>query len=86
MSETDCQEILAQIELYLDHELEEVRCVEIQEHLELCGPCTDRAEFRRSLKVLISKKCRCEDVPEGLMSRVFAVLDEPGNAAPPPGA
>ncbi len=84
MSETDCQEILAQIELYLDHELEEVRCVEIQEHLELCGPCLGRTEFRRSLKVLISKKCRCEDLPEGLMTRVFEALDDPGAPATPP--
>ncbi len=86
MSETDCQEILAQIELFLDDELEEVRCGQVRAHLELCGPCMGRTEFRRSLKVLISRKCRCEDVPEGLMARVLDALDEPGGAPASPEA
>lgn len=86
MSETDCDQILEQIEVYLDLELDDrQRCDEIKRHLELCPPCMDRVEFRASLRLLISKKCSGEDMPAALQERVAAVVrgegegDIPGN-------
>lgn len=75
MSETDCDHILEQIEVYLDLELDDhQRCSEIKRHLELCPPCMDRAEFRTSLRILISKKCSSEEMPAALQERVAAVV------------
>ena len=35
----DCDEVLREIELYLDRELDETVCVEIERHLTGCGTC-----------------------------------------------
>lgn len=75
-----CDQILEQIEVYLDQELEDQgRCAEIKRHLDLCPPCFDRVEFRVSLRILISEKCSGEEMPEGLRERVTASVrgDEP---------
>ena len=73
----DCDQILEEIEVYLDQEIEdEGRCAEIKRHLDLCPPCLDRAEFRMSLRVIISKKCAGEELPAGLQERVAAFVRE----------
>jgi len=70
LSETDCQKVLREIELYLDRELAALRCVEIERHLDECSPCMSRKEFRVSLRALIASKCGCEDVPASLLVRI----------------
>ena len=71
MSEISCHEVLEQIEVYLDRELpDDAKCGEIKAHLEGCGPCMDRAEFRIGLKSLIAEKCGCQSVPADLVDRV----------------
>ncbi len=72
----DCEEVLRSIERYLDGELAEDVRAEVAEHLGRCGPCMDRAEFRRRLKGLLATRCRSE-VPGGLLSRIRALLDDP---------
>jgi mycothiol system anti-sigma-R factor len=63
--------VLEQIELYLDRELpDDAKCGEIKAHLDACGECLDRAEFRIGLKALIAHKCGCQSVPADLMERV----------------
>ena len=77
MSETDCTQILEQIEVYLDQELDDaVRCAEIKRHLELCPPCMDHVEFRATLQVLIRNKCTGEEMPAGLQDRVAQAVRE----------
>jgi len=78
LSPIDCEEVLKEIELYLDGELEDSMCGEIREHLSGCGPCTDRAEFRRRLRELFAEKCGCEQVPDRLRARVEALMQDPG--------
>lgn len=77
MSETDCTdcgEILREIEAYIDHELDAGRQVEIQEHLDACSPCLDRAEFRAKLREIVSARCCSEDVPTELADRIRLLL------------
>jgi mycothiol system anti-sigma-R factor len=63
--------VLEQIEVYLDRELpDDAKCGEIKAHLEACGQCMDRAEFRIGLKSLIAEKCGCQSVPAELMDKV----------------
>ena len=73
----DCQKILEQIELYLDGELASPTHVLIYEHLEACGPCMDRSEFKRHLKELLRDKCGCDEVPSDLLERIRSSLPEP---------
>jgi anti-sigma factor (TIGR02949 family) len=72
----DCEEVLRSIERFLDGELSEDVRADVAEHLGRCGPCMDRAEFRRRLKALLASRCRSE-APEELFARVRALLDDP---------
>ena len=62
--------MLRRIELYLDGELDDAITVEIEEHLVLCGPCTDRSDFQRTLKAMIRSRCGCDDVPPHVVDRI----------------
>ena len=71
----DCEEVLRSIERFLDGELSEDVRADVAEHLGRCGPCMERAEFRRRLKALLAARCRSE-VPAELHARVRALLDD----------
>lgn len=71
----DCEEVLRGIERYLDGELADAARADVEEHLGRCGPCMERAEFRRRLKALLARRCRSE-VPAELYARVRALLDD----------
>jgi mycothiol system anti-sigma-R factor len=71
---TDCEHVLREIELYLDHELDSREAGHIQDHLAECGGCLQRKEFRESLRELIAKKCGPEPAPEDLVRRIRELL------------
>jgi len=68
--ETDCQEVLQRIELYLDGELGDEHCMGIEIHLSGCGSCMHRLEFRREVRSLIRRKCGQEAVPPEVVERI----------------
>ena len=70
MFETDCREVLQRIELYLDGELGDDYCMDIEVHLSGCGSCMHRLEFRRELRAMIRRKCGEEAVPPGVVERI----------------
>jgi len=70
----DCDEVLREIELYLDRELDPAECVEIEHHLTGCGSCLQRKEFRVSLRALVAKKCGPDPVPADLLERIKGIL------------
>jgi len=70
----DCDEVLREIELYLDRELASAECVEIEEHLTGCGSCLQRKEFRVSLRALVAKKCSHDPAPQDLLERIKQLL------------
>jgi mycothiol system anti-sigma-R factor len=76
LSEIDCSQVLVEIETYIDREVEVVRYEQIETHLKLCSPCLERAEFKQRLKEIVATKCCSEAVPESLMERVRALIDE----------
>ena len=78
MSETDCNDVLTQIESYIDREVDGLRYEEIEVHLELCPPCLERADFRLRLKEIISSKCCSEAVPEELADRIRSLIFSEG--------
>jgi len=68
-----CREVLAELQAFLDGELEGdlARIVEI--HVSDCPPCLDRADFERDLRALVASRCR-DAAPSGLLDRVVARL------------
>jgi mycothiol system anti-sigma-R factor len=74
----DCQETLREVERFLDGELELEAAlhVRIEEHLSACSPCMERAEFRRHLKILVSRKCVQSEVPAAFETRILRMIRE----------
>jgi mycothiol system anti-sigma-R factor len=70
------------MERFVDGELERALVTRIEEHLERCHPCGDRAEFQRHLKLMISEKCTQHSVPAGLQEKI-ALLIRHLDEAPP---
>lgn len=75
LSGIDCEQVLQEIDLYLDDELDESECRQIEAHLSDCADCLSRTEFRRKLQSLIARKCGREAVPSSLYERIRQVLD-----------
>jgi anti-sigma factor (TIGR02949 family) len=73
LSETSCEEILADLEHYLRGELPPDRAAHLARHLDGCSPCLDHAEFQRRLWEIVRRKCRTE-APDDLVARVREAL------------
>ena len=73
----DCREVLERAQVFLDGEvLAETERLEIQQHLEECGPCYKRYGIEREVRVIISRLRGCSPCPEELRSRIQSLLDE----------
>jgi mycothiol system anti-sigma-R factor len=72
----DCLETLREVERFLDGEVDVSVQVRIEEHLSGCSPCMDRAEFRRHLKVMVSRKCAQTELPSGFEGRIVRMIRE----------
>jgi mycothiol system anti-sigma-R factor len=69
MSAVSCEEVLRDIELYVDGELDHARSLELYEHLQECSSCLGRADFRRTLKAVVRSKWGPQ-APEELFERI----------------
>ncbi len=67
--DTDCSEVLGRVFFFLDQELDQADCAQIQHHLDECGPCLARYDLERTVKTLVARSCS-EVAPEGLRQRV----------------
>jgi mycothiol system anti-sigma-R factor len=83
MGEWNCEEALAELQRFIDGELESADREDIQRHLSDCTPCMDRAEFSRHLKIIISSKCVEQRVPPDLVVKIQALISEPSYPADP---
>ena len=72
----NCEDTLAEIQRFLDGELDHSIEVSIEQHLTGCSPCMQRTEFRRHLKIMISSKCGGDAVPDALQAKVMALIRE----------
>ena len=70
----DCEQVLREVELYLDEELPAEDRRHVEEHLAGCGECLSKTEFRERLRVLIASKCGKEAVPAALLERIRSQL------------
>lgn len=73
-----CQEVLQQAYLYLDGEgLTEVQRLEIETHLEECGPCLEAYGVEREVVTVIIARLRgATPCPEALKQRISTALED----------
>ena len=76
----DCNEVLREVELYLDGELPSDQSRTIAEHLLTCWPCQERVEFRKALQNLVARKCTQDAIPPTLVTRIRFVIHEDDQA------
>lgn len=77
MSHIDCEEVLERLWSYLDGEADQVTAGELEEHIEHCLNCRERADFERRLREVLRQKCLGERAPRELRSALMRLLDRP---------
>jgi mycothiol system anti-sigma-R factor len=71
----DCSEVIHQILVFIDNELDQASCGEIQQHLDECGPCLREYDLERTVKSLVARSCK-EAAPEELRAKVLMRIRE----------
>jgi mycothiol system anti-sigma-R factor len=71
----DCGEVLAQLYLFIDHELDEASAHQIQHHLDECAPCLHHHELDILVRRLVARSCT-EPAPRPLRERVLMSIHE----------
>ncbi|MBM3661839.1 MAG: mycothiol system anti-sigma-R factor [Actinobacteria bacterium] len=74
VGEHRCDDAIAQLQAFLDGELDEATIARIEAHLKQCSPCLEAYDFEAELRKVIAAKLR-NDVPGDLRTRLTAVLD-----------
>ncbi len=69
----NCEDALARLFDYLDHELDGHRQAEMEQHLKICRSCYSRADFETRLKTKLSG-VGVERPPAELDSRIRKLL------------
>lgn len=72
----DCNETLRELETFLDNELGADTRAIIQSHLGGCLDCLQAFDFYAELRTVISAKCRNDEMPPGLLSRIELCFGE----------
>ncbi|MCX2732173.1 mycothiol system anti-sigma-R factor [Saccharopolyspora sp. NFXS83] len=68
--EASCEDVLAEVWLFLDNECNQVRREALQEHLDECGSCLEHYGIEEHLKELLHRKCGGEHAPSDLKERL----------------
>ena len=71
----ECSDYLERIVYFLDNELDEADCSEVQVHLDECGPCLEKYDLQRTVKQIVARSCT-ESAPDGLRDRVRIQIRE----------
>jgi anti-sigma factor (TIGR02949 family) len=71
----NCEQVLAHLMAYLDHEIDAEAAARIEHHLEACRGCFSRAEFERHLKEHVHA-AGSRTAPESLRARIKQIIDK----------
>lgn len=66
----DCEKALERLYLFIDHELDNASCDEIQAHIDGCQECLSEFDLEVLVKTLVSRSCS-EVAPQPLRDRVL---------------
>lgn len=69
-SGTDCGKALENLYFFIDKEMDDASCEEIQAHIEECSPCLNEYDLELVVKSLVSRSCH-EVAPEPLRDKVL---------------
>jgi anti-sigma factor (TIGR02949 family) len=72
----DCNDTIRELEAFLDQELSEEGHEAIHAHLEGCTDCLQAFDFHAELRTVIATKCRNDEMPAGLLSRIEQCFNE----------
>ena len=72
----DCNETIRELEAFLDGELSDDGRHAIHAHLEGCNDCLEAFDFQAELRTVIAAKCRNDEMPPGLLSRIEQCFNE----------
>jgi len=75
VAKEQCDEALAKLFEYIDHELPDDELHRIGEHLQDCPPCEAEHRINEKIKALASQ-CGGECAPEELRERILATIQE----------
>lgn len=78
----NCQEVVSLLHPYVDCELDLVRHVQIERHLQACATCTEQEQHLQSLRTAISTPSLRYSASESLRARLQAAI--PSDTSAPP--
>ena len=70
-----CADFLDRIVYMLDNELDDNEVVAVRLHLDECGPCLEKYDVQRTIKMIVARSC-AESAPAELRERVKVRLRE----------
>lgn len=74
--DTDCDDVLEAVFLYLDNECDEAQHRLIRQHLDECSPCLRKFGIEQEVKALVARTCGGDVAPSDLRLRLRARLEE----------
>ncbi|GAA2790659.1 mycothiol system anti-sigma-R factor [Saccharopolyspora taberi] len=69
-----CDDVLAEVWLFLDNECDRERRAALQKHLDDCGSCLEHYGIEEHIKALLHRKCGGEHAPAELKERLRASI------------
>ena len=70
----ECEDTLREMEAFLDGELTPDASTSLRAHLDGCQDCLQAFDFQAELKAVVAEKCRRDEMPPGLLSRIERCL------------
>ncbi len=71
----DCDEVIADVFLYLDDETDPDARQKMRQHLDDCAPCLRKYDLERTVKSLIQRSC-AERAPAELRQKVLLRIQQ----------
>jgi anti-sigma factor (TIGR02949 family) len=72
----NCADAIRELEAFLDGSLSEGGHTAIHAHLAGCTDCLQAFDFQAELRQVIAAKCRNDEMPAGLLSRIEQCFNE----------
>jgi len=71
-----CEHVLARINEFLDHELDDDVADEVRRHLAECEQCSDEAEIWSMIRQVVKRSYHPEPAPPALIDRITRQLHD----------
>lgn len=72
----DCNEVLADVFLYLDNEADDAARERMRMHLDDCAPCLRQFGLEQDVKELVARYCGGDIAPDALRMRLHVRLEQ----------